>query len=100
MPDDPQDPISYDFAAEEVYNAEEGENKDSEAESLKAIQAQQLEEMKKLFDAQAEKQSEADKERMAELAKIQAEVAGSTNAEEKKALEDREADLKKQLENA
>jgi len=31
MPDDPSDPISYDTAAEEIYNAEEDENKNSES---------------------------------------------------------------------
>jgi hypothetical protein len=56
--------------------------------------------MKKLFEEQAAKQSEADKERMAELAKLQAEAGSATNDEEKKALEEKEAALRKELDDA
>lgn len=100
MPDDPSDPISYDTAAEEIYNAEEAENKNSEADSLKAIQEQQLEEMKKMFDAQAEKQNEHDATKMAELARLQAEAGAATNDDDKKALEEKEASLRKELDEA
>jgi len=56
--------------------------------------------MKKLFDAQAEKIGDADKERMAELARLQAEAGAATNDDEKKALEEKEAALRKELDEA
>lgn len=40
MPDPTDDPISYDFAAEEIYQAEEEENKDGEMAAFKQAQAQ------------------------------------------------------------
>lgn len=89
MPDDPADPISYDLAAEEIYNAEEAEKSGGDQASLKAIQEQQLEEMKKLFDEQNSKLSEADEARMAELKRLQEEIGKSGTDEEKKALEEK-----------
>jgi hypothetical protein len=40
MPDPASDPISYDLAAEEIYNAEEEEKKGSNEESMKSLQEQ------------------------------------------------------------
>lgn len=53
-----------------------------------------------MFDAQAEKQDEADNARMAELSRLQAEAGAATNDDEKKALEDKEAALRKELDAA
>ena len=55
MPDTPEDPISYDFASEEVYAAEAGEHQADQSAAFEEANKKQMEEMKKLFEEQQKK---------------------------------------------
>ena len=52
MEDTEENPISYDFASEEVYAAESAAQNTDQTSAFEEAQKKQMEEMKKLFEEQ------------------------------------------------